>query len=277
MTDAECVDFLQWALPRLRLRWAGFRKVRRQVCRRIERRMRDLGLSDLAAYRAYLESHPQEWAVLDRLCRVTISRFYRDKAVFAFLEQEVLPALAGGALVRGEEALGVWSAGCASGEEPYTLALVWELALAPRFPGLALRILATDFDEAVLRRAEEACYPAGTLKDLPDAWRREAFVERDGLYCLRPEVKRLVVPRLHDVRDGAPDGPFHLALCRNLAFTYFEPELQREVCALLARCVRPAGALVVGAHETLPEGAEGFARWSERHGVYRAPADAPPA
>jgi chemotaxis protein methyltransferase CheR len=78
-TDAECVDFLQWALPRLGLRWQGFRKVRRQVCRRVARRIAELGLADADAYRLYLERNPQEWDALAELCRVTISRFWRDR------------------------------------------------------------------------------------------------------------------------------------------------------------------------------------------------------
>jgi len=86
MTDLECILFLQWALPRLRLRWARFRKVRRQVCKRISSRMRELELPDTAAYRSFLEAHPAEWPLLDSLCRVTISRFCRDCAVFLFLE-----------------------------------------------------------------------------------------------------------------------------------------------------------------------------------------------
>jgi len=92
--DAACVEFLQWALPRLRMRWAGFRKVRRQVCRRVERRIRELDLHDVDAYRAYLELTPDEWLQLDALCHVTISRFYRDRGVFELLERSVLPELA---------------------------------------------------------------------------------------------------------------------------------------------------------------------------------------
>jgi chemotaxis protein methyltransferase CheR len=83
MSDSQCVVFLQWALPRLRVRWAGFRKVRRQVCRRVWRRARELGLADLVAYRAYLEEHPEEWALLDSMARITISRFYRDRGCLA--------------------------------------------------------------------------------------------------------------------------------------------------------------------------------------------------
>jgi chemotaxis protein methyltransferase CheR len=257
------MTFLRWALPELRMRWEGFRKVRGQVCKRIQRRRLELGLSDLGAYRAYVEAHPDEWAVLDGLCRVTISRFYRDRAVFACLEREVLPSLA----APGHD-LRVWSAGAASGEEPYTLALVWELAVAPAFPGVELEILATDVDEAMLERARAARYGGGSLRDLPEEWRARAF-DRDGDgWRLRPELARRVTLRRHDLRSGAPDGPFDLILCRNLAFTYFEPGLQQEIAAMVAGALRPEGALVLGSHESLPPSAVGFTSWPGCRAVY---------
>jgi chemotaxis protein methyltransferase CheR len=267
VSDADCVLFLQWALPRLGMRWAGFRKVRRQVCKRIERRRRELGLVDLAAYRDHLEAHPEEWRTLTGLCRVTVSRFYRDRAVFAFLERDVLPALARRAAVEGRS-LAAWSAGCASGEEPYTLALVWALAVAAAFPGLALDVVATDLDPVMVDRARAACYEPGSLRDLPEAWRHQAFDCRDGRFCLKAELRRRVELMQHDLRAGAPDGPFDLVLCRNVAFTYFDPERQEEVAAMLAGCLRPGGALVVGAHESLPPGEEGFSPWPDGPGVY---------
>ncbi len=242
MSDAGCVAFLQWALPRLRLRWPGFRRVRRQVCRRVAGRVRELGLPDLASYRTFLESQPAEWEVLDRLCRVTISRFYRDRAVWEALAREVLPAL-------GPEPR-AWSAGCASGEEAYTLALLWEL-----------RIVATDVDEAVLRRARAGVYAAGSLKKLPPELRDRGFLPEGVRWKIRPEIAACVSFLRHDVRAGAPDGPFDLVLCRNLAFTYFDEELQCDVAATLASALRPGGALVVGAHERLPDGATGFEPW----------------
>src|SRR5687767_9866085 len=94
MKDAECAGFLQEALPRLGLRWPGFRKVRGLVCKPIGKRLRERGLADLCDYRAYLEAHASEWERLDAFCRIPISRLYRDRAVFAGLEHEVLPVLA---------------------------------------------------------------------------------------------------------------------------------------------------------------------------------------
>jgi chemotaxis protein methyltransferase CheR len=263
--ELDCTAFLQWALPRLRLRWAGFRKPRRQVCRRIRRRVLELRLDDLAAYRAYLEASPEEWAVLDGLCRVTISRFARDREVFAFLEREVLPELARPPAGR----VAAWSAGCASGEEPYTLALVWELGVAPSVPGVELEILATDADAAMLERARAAVYDARSVRDLPPDRRARAFEREGDRLRLRPGLARCVTFAQHDLRAGAPGGPFDLVLCRNLAFTYFDAGLQQETCAALAGALRPGGALVVGGHETLPPCAAGFSPWPGGRSVFR--------
>jgi chemotaxis protein methyltransferase CheR len=269
MNDSQCVAFLQWALPRIGLRWAGFRKVRGQVCSRARRRARELGLPDLSAYRAYLEAHPAEWALLDGLTCITISRFYRDRGTFAFLAQAVLPALAIQAARRDSNRLEVWSIGCASGEEPYTVAIIWELELARRFPALAIRVLATDASPTMLARARRACYSAGSLRDLPEHWRAEAFVAQDALYCVRDCYRKAVTLAHHDIRTDPPDGPFDVVLCRNLVYTYFEPRLQRTTGARIAKSLRPGGALVLGAHEELPEEPGGFEPWNAVRGVYR--------
>lgn len=272
MTDPECVRFLQWALPQLRMRWAGFRRIRRRVCKRIAQRLRELQLPDTAAYQAYLQNHADEWAKLDVICRVSISRFYRDRQVFRMLEQEVLPQLANAARARHEPSLRVWSAGCASGEEPYTLTLLWHLVLQQQCPGLALQILATDVDPLLLRRAQRACYPFSSVKNLPPAWREQAFEERAQEYCLRPAFRQDVIFQCQDVRDTLPAGPFHLVLCRNLVFTYFAPALQKNIARQIVAALRPGGVLVLGVHEKLPELDQAMETWSSRLGIYRKPA-----
>jgi chemotaxis protein methyltransferase CheR len=234
VSDEDCVSFLRWALPRLRLRWEGFRKPRRQVCRRIRARAAELGLGGLAAYRAHLEARQEEWAVLDRLCRVTISRFYRDRGVWDALRAELDPR-------------SVWSAGCGSGEEAYTVALAWPEA----------SILATDADPALLERAARGCYPESALKELPSELRDRGF---DGR-CVRAEVKRRVTLVRHDVREPPPADVFDLILCRNLVFTYFAEELQLEVGRGLAGALAEGGVLVVGTHETLPDGLDELEPW----------------
>jgi chemotaxis protein methyltransferase CheR len=271
----DCVAFLQWALPRLGLRWAGFRRVRGQVCKRVRRRAHALGLPGLDAYRAHQAAPPDEWAVLERLARVTISRFCRDRAVFAALGETVLPALAEAAQAEGRGAVRAWSAGCASGEEPYTLVLVWRFGVAPRAPraprasGPGLEIVGTDVDRALLERARAAQYEASSLREVPEAWRREAFSEVDGRFVLAAEHRRAVRFALRDVRAPPPSGRFDLVLCRNLAFTYLDAPGQRAVLSHLAAALRPGGALAVGLHEALPEPAEAFAPWPRARAVFR--------
>ncbi len=253
MTDSECVELLQWAAPRLRLRWEGFRRVRGQVCKRIGRRMKELGLDGVAAYRAHLQAEDAEWAVLDALCRVTISRFYRDRRVFDVLREELLPPLLHEARARGERTLRGWSAGCASGEEPYTVGVLFHLGLQPRFPEFRLELLATDADAHLLERARRGCYRAPTLRELPPGWAAQAFEARDGEHCVAAPFREGLTFRCEDLRARQPEGPFHLVLCRNVAFTYFAREpLQREVLGHLVARLVPRGVLVIGAHESLP-------------------------
>lgn len=98
MKDTECREFLDWALPRMGFRRAGFQRVRGQVCKRVGRRLHELGLPDPGAYRRLLATEPGEWSKLDSFCRITISRFCRDRQVFEWLKQTALPDLAGRAL-----------------------------------------------------------------------------------------------------------------------------------------------------------------------------------
>ena len=256
MTDAECVAFLQWALPRLRLRWPGFRKVRRQVRKRLSRRMRALGLASVAAYRERLEADPAEWQVLDGLCRIPISRFYRDRAVFDALARQVLPELARRAAADGRP-VRCWSAGCASGEEAYSLKILWDLDVRQAEQASGLEVTGTDAGDDLLARARRGCYEPGSLKDAPAHWLAQAFEAEDGLHCVRARHRDGLRFIRQDIRRQAAEGPFDLVLCRNLAFTYFEPELQADVLARIAAALAAGGYLVIGSHERLPD-APGF-------------------
>ena len=250
-SDTECTVFLQWALPLRDLRWPGFRKVRRQVCKRLKRRIEQLGITDFAAYRARLASDPAEWLVFDECCHITISRFFRDRGVFEVLRQRVLPDIAARARREGRAAR-IWSAGCASGEEPYTLKILWDLEVMNSYPGVSVSILATDVDEAMLRRAQSACFEATSLHELPRDLIDKAFDRTDSLFCVRQQHRKGVEFAYQDVRSEAPTLCFDLILCRYVAFTYFAQPLQRQVLARLAHHLLPSGYLVVGTHEQLP-------------------------
>ena len=269
MKDEACVHFLQWALPQLRMQWSGFRRVYGQVCKRLARRIKDLKLDNIAQYQHYLATHPQEWRTLDSVCQVTISRFYRDKMMFAFLADEVLPELARQAMEYNRDSIHVWCSGCASGEEPYTVNLIWQLQTQSQFLHLNLKILATDANTDMLARMQQACYPYATIKNLPKAWREGVFNAQGELYCIKAAYRGDIQRLQQDVRQAVPRQHFDLILCRNLVCTYYDEVLQRETLKRIQQQLCMGGAQVLGIHEQLPAGIAGFEAWSERLRVYR--------
>ena len=270
MNDTDCVQFLQWGLPQLHMRWPGFRRVRGQVCKRLQRRIDQLKIEDLNAYRFYLAEHSEEWAVLDTLCQITTSRFYRDKMVFSFLEQQVIPHLLNTVEQRHDTELRIWCAGCGAGEEPYSLALLWAICFQPDFPSVKFSITGTDINPTMLERAQQACYPYSAIKNMPPPWQELAFEKQDEQYFLHPAYQANVEFQCQDIRrvPVAEMPPFHLICCRNLAFTYFDMPLQQEMVHKLHASMVDGGVLMIGVHESLPPESSEFSAWSERLGIY---------
>lgn len=270
MRDSDCTAFLQSCLPRLRLRWPGFRRVRKQVCKRLGRRIDELGLSGLPAYRDYLDTRPEEWKILDGLCRITITRFYRDRGVFDALRFKILPALGEKACESGTDAIRCWCAGCCSGEEAYTLQILWKIDVLPRLAKrLPLRIVATDMDSGVLERARKGIYPESSLADLPKEWIPAAFSQSGATRVIREPFREDITFVRQDVRRQLPEGTFSLILCRNLVLTYFEESLQREILEKLFERLEPGGIFVVGIHESIPEGVPGVVPYDHQRGIYQ--------
>lgn len=268
--ETEARAFLEWALPRLRLRWEGFDGVHGQVRKRIVRRARELGLPGLDAYRAFLEERPDEWKTLDTLCHVTISRFYRERAVFELLREKLFLACETAAMERGNGSVRVLCLGAAGGEEPYSLRIAWDHRTpAPR---IELSIIAIEADDAQLERARAGRYPAGAITELPEAMAHDALVRHGDEVVLRESARRGVEIRKGDVRGAWPEGRFDVIACRNLAFTYFAPELQSETLARIEASLQPGGVLVIGRQERLPP-AERFAEVVAGSNVWRLEPD----
>jgi chemotaxis protein methyltransferase CheR len=231
--------------------------------------MMELGIKTIPEFQSYLTTHSAEWSELEKLCRISISRFYRDKKVFEGLERDVLPHLAQRTKEKQENTIRCWSIGCAAGEEPFTLAILWNLVLSSQFPALGLRILATDADPYAIERAQKACYPASSLKDLPDDWRGKAFVQSREGFCLKEEFRVPVTFQEEDVRLTVPESRFHLILCRYLVFTYFDEKLQMNTLNTIVKKLLPGGVLVIGKTESLPKGAFGVEPWRGDLRIFR--------
>ena len=238
----DSVGFLKRALPDLGLAWRGFRRVKNQVEKRIRRRICDLDLGSIQAYEDYLAVHPEERAVLGRMCWITISRFYRDRFVFDQLT-EILGRLA------RDPPVSVLSVGAACGEEPYTVAM----ALSEVAREVPAKIVALEANEASIARARRGVYPRGTLRDLPSAWVERWFREQGGEMHIDARIRKRVSFVCANVQtDALVDGPFDVILCRNLAFTYFDQAGQRRMLESIVERLSPRGWVVVGRHESLP-------------------------
>lgn len=219
--------------------------------------MQTLGLRDITAYSDYLDRNPSEWSVFDTYCRITISCFYRDKAVFGTIGDKVLQDLAGRAAEEGRD-VRCWAIGCASGEEVYTLRILWDCVIARSSSKVGLAVLGIDIDDSVLRRAFAGCYHAGSLKELPKEFNKRCFEALDGQFCVKPEHHRGITFAKQDIRREMPAGPFDLILCRNVVLTYFEPSLQMSLMQQISKRIILGGYLVIGAHEALPADVGGF-------------------
>jgi chemotaxis methyl-accepting protein methylase len=227
-----------------------FCEVYKESClrRRLAVRMRARGTHSYAEYAAVLDQDPDEFDRLLKALTINVSRFYRNPETWQLLAS-YLPAL----WERRGGAVRCWSAGCASGEEPYTLAMLWlDLAGRQGWRGpLAVRIDASDIDEHCLRVAAEATYRHQAFEDLPPRLGERFVSTEGGKGVVSPQVRDLVRFHRHDLtRGAAPHAPYDLIMCRN-AIIYFDRPTQEALFDRLSASLRPGGYLVLGKVETL--------------------------
>lgn len=222
---------------------------RRGIKRKIERRILESGARDFEDYLLRIRKDRQEQENLSRILSVTISRFFRDREVFDIIESSIIPPLAG---KRSGRKIQAWSIGCASGEEPYSLSLLWKERFEERYPRVGFSILATEIDEILLQRAEERRYKKSSLREVQPEILDKYFKEDGEYYILDPSIRQNIEFRRHDIlrEDGA--SGMDMVLCRNVAFTYFARASQVNVLNRIARSLEEDGCLVIGMGESLP-------------------------
>jgi len=240
-------EFLKEVAPCLGLQWRPFQ--RRGVKRKVERRIIELGFSRFDGYLLKVQKDPEEKSHLSKILIVTISRFFRDKEVFDTLETSLLPAITKD---KNEGDLRIWSIGCASGEEPHSLALLWKTSFERNWPQIHFSVLATDINEKMLRRAEEGRYKKSSLRETPQAILDNYFKKEDGIFILNPSVRKSVEFKRHDILREEPFPGMDIIFCRNLAFTYFSKESQMKVLKKIFSSLKEKGYLVIGKDEPLP-------------------------
>lgn len=237
------------------------------ILRRLQRRIVATGSRDLPGYRRYLQAHPEECQVLISTFLIKVTEFFRDSELFDHLRDELLPDLLQHARRRGNE-LRLWSAGCATGEEAYSLAILVAEALGQALDHYTVRIFATDLDEEAIAFARRGVYASAALADLPEELIGRYFTATDGGYEIKKHVRNLVIFGQHDLAQRAPFPRIDLILCRNVLI-YFAPELQRRTLQIFAHSLRNDGYLLLGKAETNAPLAEFFQPQHKVHKVYR--------
>ena len=222
---------------------------REMVYSRIARRIRERKLTDFSTYLAYLNSHKdEEFDAFINALTTNLTSFFRESHHFDYLKKQLVPAL----LVQNKNSrrVRIWSAGCSTGEEPYSLAM----ALHELFPSnWDVKILATDLDSNVLKKAHTGVYSAANVNGLDDALLKRWFLKsKDGeSYKVKPKLQQLIsFKRLNLLQDWPMKGPFDLILCRNVVI-YFDKDTKDLLFKRYAKILAPHGHLFLGHSETM--------------------------
>ncbi|MBW3632812.1 MAG: hypothetical protein KY456_07275, partial [Chloroflexi bacterium] len=262
--DADLRAFLDRVRERTGLDFSAYK--RPTIARRLQRRMAAVGATALQDYRRYIERHPEELQRLVASFLIKVTEFFRDPELFIHLRDHVLPALISEAREQGE--LRIWSAGCATGEEAYTLAMLVSDLLADESEELPVRIFATDIAADAVEFARRGIYSAAAVAGLPRDLVERHFDPLDGAFEVRKQIRSLVVFGEHDLGNRAPFPRIDLVLCRNVLI-YFTAELQRRALQLFAYSLRQGGCLALGKAETVRPLPEFFSLEQPRLRIYR--------
>jgi two-component system CheB/CheR fusion protein len=221
---------------------------RASVARRITRRMEDLGIANYADYVDFLEVHPEEFNPLFNTILINVTHFFRDEAAWTYLAEEVLPGLI--ARRPATASLRVWSAGCATGEEAYTVAMVLAEMLGPELFRDRVKIYGTDVDDDALSKARQANYTEKEVEGVPAGLLQKYFDKLDGSYAFKKDFRRQVIFGRHDLVHDAPISKVDLLVCRN-ALMYFNSETQSRILARFHFALNDGGILFLGKAETM--------------------------
>ena len=251
--------------------YTGYR--RPTLMRRFQKRMQDVGADDWEAYRAYLGEHSEEFVELFNTILINVTGFFRDRETWDLVASEVVPRLLE---ERGDAPIRVWSAGCASGEEPYTVAMLLAEALGEEGFRRQVKIYATDIDDDALTEARDASYSAKQLEKVPPELRKRYFEQQNHGFAFRNDLRRAVIFGRNDLHRDPPISRVDLLVSRN-TLMYFGSELQQRILANFYFALNRGGFLVVGKAEALQSGRNFFVPYNLKRRIFMKDGSIDPA
>jgi len=244
-SDPTFDELLQFIRDARGFDFTGYK--RPSLVRRFERRLHLLRVQSWEEYRTLLEASPEEFAELFDTILINVTGFFRDPPMWRYLDESIVPRLVG---TEPGRPIRVWSAGCASGEEAYTIAMLLAEALPAQEFRTRVKIYATDADDAALAAGRHAVFPAASLDAVPESLRERYFERGEDTVTVRPELRRAVIFGRHDLMQDPPISRVDLLAARN-TLMYFTPEAQTRILAGFNFALRDTGFLFLGKSEML--------------------------
>ena len=257
----KLLDYFQYS-------WAGYRKVRKGVKKRITRHMQDLCCPNIETYLDLIRQNDRERRECERRMTVSISRFFRDRKLWRDLENEIIPRM----IETEKENFKVWSAGCARGEEVYSFMIIWDRLKAKLNHLPELEFTATDMHSEYIEKAQCGIYTRSSLKEVMDEIRDVYFEEKKGgnRYDVKFSLKENITWQVRNMFSDPPATGFHIIFLRNNLLTYYRDHLIKKPLTRILKALNPGGWLIIGSHESLPEDAlSGFTRNPATPWAYR--------
>jgi len=240
---------------------------RATILRRIGRRMSIVRLQTLTQYAEYVATHPAENSLLINAFLINVTRFFRDPEAFAVLKEDMLPALIARQRSEGRT-LRFWSAGCATGEEPYSLAMLVTDLLGAELPDWNIKIFATDVDEVAINFARRGFYVESSLQSVPPDYVKRFFTQNERGYQIDKTLRQMITFGQHDLGQNGPFSNLDLVLCRNVLI-YFSVELQDQILNSFTFSLYPKGYLFLGKAETVRSGGTDYELVNKLWKIYR--------
>ncbi len=262
--DEEFEDLLVFLRDARGFDFTGYK--RSTLGRRVKRRMADAKVTTYADYRDLLETNTEEFSALFNTILINVTSVFRDTAAWTYVQSEVVPELL--ASGDGDGEIRVWSAGCSTGEEPYSLAIMFAEALGIEEAARRVKIYATDVDEEALRVARSGLYSAKSLEPLAPELRDKYFEQQAGHFSFRSDLRRRVIFGRHDITRDAPISRLDLLVCRN-TLMYFNIETQRQIVDRFHFALGEGGFLFLGKAEMLLNDSDRYEAVSVRQRLFR--------
>ncbi|MHB8706519.1 MAG: CheR family methyltransferase [Coriobacteriia bacterium] len=247
----------------------------RYVERRLASRLHALGLHSYRQYATYIDEHPDEYAMLVDTLTINVTQFFRDTTVFDLFRKDIVPALLKDKKTRHQRMIRVWSAGCATGQEPYSLTMSFLSAMGEQSHDYLLTVLGTDIDPRALAEAKRATYEIGQLAHIPKVDQARYIDVSGDHFTIRPEVTRHCKFEYLNLFEDKPIQVVDVIFCRNV-FIYFNREEQGRMLGVFWSALARGGYLVLGRSERIaPSTAARFDLISGRERIYRKPLGMP--